>query len=176
MDISVLMTDYGRHYETAFQSYLENINVAYVPLSQVKKASLDGEKLKSFDYIIHRDIGKALLADIKGRKHTLKEYNNGKPGQNWVTIDDVYSMQKWQESFGCDYDSLFVFAYWITDCNGDSASGLFCYDDRYYWFIGMYVNDYQVFMKKRSRKWGTVDLPAGKFRNLCQPLGRILER
>ena len=170
------MADYGRHYEKAFQSYLDSAEVPYVPLSQLKKASLGGEKLKSFDYIVHRDVGKALLVDIKGRKLCQKDYIKGKPGPNWVTVDDVYSMEKWQESFGNDYEALFVFAYWVFDCSDSmvDSESLYYVDEQSYWFLCVYVHDYQVFMKRRSQKWSTVDLPTAKFRSLCLPFDKIL--
>ena len=166
------MTDTGRHYEIAFEAYLKSTDLAYVPLSQIRKAILHGQKLKSFDYIIHNDRGNALLVDIKGRKLDINSFNKGRPGQNWVTIEDVTSMLSWQENFGLGHDSVFVFAYWLYNYHKptmEKNNEIFHHNGRYYWLVGIYVVDYNTVMKPRSTQWNTVSLPQKKFRLLSKP-------
>ncbi len=170
------MTFTSKHYETAFEALLQQSQLPYIPLSQVKKASFHGQKLKSFDYIIHPDKKNALLVDIKGRKLDYKTYSMGRPGQNWVTIDDVSSMLQWQENFGPGHDSVFIFAYWLHDFPDQTNinNDIFIFNKRHYWLIAIYVLDYKTVMKNRSKLWKTVDLPAKKFRLLCKTFNQIL--
>ncbi len=170
------MTLTARHYENAFESFLINSELPFIPLSQTKKAIIHGNQLKSFDFIIHLPAGEALMVDIKGRKLNQKRFLNGLPGQNWVTRDDVNSMERWQNIFGSGHIPLFIFSYWIFDLDTSYQpnSDLYCCDNRYYWFVAIYVSEYKAFMKNRSPQWNTVDLPAKKFRLLAKPLNKLL--
>ena len=116
------MTNKGGHYEQAFQAYLDRRQFPYVTISQARKAVLHGTAQKSFDFIVHKSKGSAMLIDIKGRKLKSAAFTKSNPGQNWVTIDDVESMLKWQAHFGSDHIPLFVFAYWIFDLNPQPAT------------------------------------------------------
>lgn len=171
-----MVVENSRHYELAFESWLYNSELAFVPLSQVRKAILHGRKLKSFDYIVHPDRGDALLVEIKGRKLKTADFLAHRPGQNWVTNLDVESMLKWQEIFGRGHNSVFVFAYWLFDYQSDSIvipPGSYSFNGRRYWFNMIYVTDYQSVMKIRSTRWHTVDLPVAKFRLLVKELETI---
>ncbi len=167
----------SRHYESAFESWLLDSELPFVPLSQVRQAIMHGEKLKSFDYIVHPDHSDALLVEIKGRKLKTADFLAHRPGENWVTQADVDSMLKWQKIFGPGHSAVFVFVYWLFDyetpvpnTNQDS----FDYMGRQYWLNMIYVNDYQSVMKTRSTRWQTVDLPAAKFRLLVKEPGAYI--
>ncbi|MBN2065021.1 MAG: HYExAFE family protein [Sedimentisphaerales bacterium] len=167
----------SRHYELAFESWLYGSELPFVPLSQVRQAIMHGQKLKSFDYIVHPDHGDALLVEIKGRKLKTADFIAHRPGENWVTHPDVDSMLKWQQIFGPGHSAVFVFVYWLFDYETqvpNTNPELFEHMERHYWFNMIYVNDYQSVMKTRSTRWHTVDLPAAKFRLLVKELGAYI--
>ncbi len=110
-----MTTQPNNHYEQAFQAYLDSREQPYVTISQARKAIIHGTAQKSFDFIVHKPNGTAMLIDIKGRKLKFSYFKNDRPGQNWVTSDDVDSMLKWQAHFGETHFPLFIFAYWIFD-------------------------------------------------------------
>ena len=106
--------DRGNHYETAFEAYLRDRRLGYVAVDESRRSSLEDEPVKSIDFIVYGAGGAKLLVDIKGRK--FPSQSKGKPRrvwQNWVERDDVEGLERWQSSFGPEYQALLVFAYYI---------------------------------------------------------------
>ncbi len=173
------MKNKGRHYERAFEAFINYFKLPYVPVSQKKKAVFSGNNLKSFDFIVYpkehfkNRVPKALV-DIKGRKLNWKDYSNARLGENWVTYDDIESLHQWQEIFcaGAENDFLagFVFVYWVYDIPEKPDSflldDLFLCDNEYYYFVMLDLASYARHMTVRSAKWQTVNLPRQVFRQL----------
>ena len=168
------MSQTGTHYELAFESFLQRNGLAYVAVDQARKAVFSGVSLKSFDFIVYPRQGRKMLVDVKGRKLSWPTYSNGRLGQCWTTTDDIDSMRDWEQVFGCDYQAVFVFAYWLYDKAMPTAPiepipNIYYFQQRSYHFITADLSAYKLTMKPRSPKWKTVYVPAKPFKSITQP-------
>jgi len=159
------------HYEAAFEAYLRARGTPYLAIDETHKALFGGVKVKSFDFLLYAPDGRILLADVKGR---LVRGNRGSSLQNWVTQDDVDSLQKWEGVFGPGYAGLFVFAYWYDGAADPGPGEIHIYEGARYRFIGLALADYIRGMRVRSPKWNTVTLPAEFFRAHAKPVPEFL--
>lgn len=163
------------HYDRAFEHYLRANTIAYVAVDEAKRA-LHGkgtpQGLKSFDFVVYAERGRNLLIDVKGRKHAG---NTGRTFQNWVTRDDVKSLEKWARIFGDDFTPAFAFLFW---CDAQPPDALFHevfeYGERWYAVLAVGLDDYKTHMRDRSAKWDTVSLPAKAFGEVAVPLKGLL--
>ena len=167
------------HYEQAFEAYLRDRRIPYVSVNEARKALLPetprlsgDDRLKSFDFVIYGE-GSNLLVEIKGRKIARKAGGHATRSslQNWVTEEDVRSLSTWEGLFGDGFEAALVFVYW---CDDEPPSGLFQevieHRERWYAVRAITVTDYRRRMRVRSRRWGTVSIPAEAFERLSQPL------
>lgn len=167
------------HYDRAFEHYLRANAIPYVAVDEAKRA-LAGDrkskvlptKLKSFDFVVYAEHGPNLLVDVKGRKHSGK---TGKAFQNWVTRDDVTSLDQWAEIFGEGFEPAFAFLFW---CDAQPPDALFHevfeYGERWYAVLAVKLSDYKQHMRNRSARWDTVSIPARAFDRASHPLGELL--
>jgi len=157
--------------------------------------------LKSFDFVIygepsaglvgHDRQGSNLLVEVKGRRIGRRPRGGPSPVKSaisregpenrgaartgrldsWVTLEDVRSLQTWQELFGPEFKAAFVFIYW---CDEQPPDGLFqeIFDHRGRWYAirSVTVDDYAKAMRTRSTRWGTVHVAPGTFERISQPL------
>jgi len=164
--------DRGNHYETAFEAYLRDRRLGYVAVDESRRSSLEDEPVKSIDFIVYGSGGAKLLVDIKGRK--FPGSSNGRPRriwQNWVERDDVEGLERWQASFGSEYQALVVFAYHIlpeVELRRGTAD-VWVWRGRRYLMRAIPVISYRQHMRVRSPKWRTVYLPMGVFRDIIRP-------
>ena len=164
------------HYDLAFEHYLRANAIAYVAVDEAKRA-LTGvkrapQKLKSFDFLVYSESSANLLIDVKGRKHSGK---TGKSLHNWVTNDDVTSMQHWAQLFGEGFDAAFAFLYWCDIQPPDALfHEIFEYAERWYAVLAIRLEDYEPHMRPRSAKWNTVSIPARHFTDHSGPLKALL--
>jgi len=168
------------HYEQAFEHYLRANAIPYIAVDEAKRAlSKEGgnpddapRKLKSFDFVVYAERGPNLLVDVKGRKHSGK---TGRSLQNWVTQDDVDCMAQWAHLFGEGFDPAFAFLFW---CDAQPPDALFLevfeHGDKWYAVLAARLSDYQQHMRPRSKKWGTVSIPAEDFHRIARPLKEFL--
>ena len=169
------MSRRGNHYERAFESYLQKLNISYVAIDQARKAILAGAKIKSFDFIVYPDRRQRILADVKGRKLALRTFRRRGLGENWATVDDINGLRSWEEVFGGDHLGVFVFAYWIHDLvEADGEESVYLFEGRKYAFVAAELFGYQLVMKSRSPRWKTVFVPAGAFGELAQPFDQFI--
>lgn len=168
------------HYDRAFEHYLRANTIPYIAVDEAKRA-LAGDrknkvlptKLKSFDFVVYSDNGPNLLVDVKGRKHSGK---TGKAFQNWVTNDDVTSLNQWANIFGDHFEPAFAFLFW---CDAQPPDALFhevfAYSDRWYAVLALRLADYTAHMRDRSTKWDTVSIPAKVFEQYSSPMIELLQ-
>jgi len=182
------MAQRQHHYEQAFEDYLRARRIPYVAVDEAKKALLpepsvsfrsmdrstdQNSALKSFDFVIYGE-GLNLLVEIKGRKVAQRAASPrpGKPGrlENWVTIDDVASLQRWEQLFGQEFQAAFVFVYWCDDQPPDALfQEMFESRGRWYALRAVKVRDYSGVMKVRSPRWRTVNVPPAAFERISAP-------
>jgi hypothetical protein len=102
------------------------------------------------------------------------------PAVNWVTTDDLQGLTRWQQQFGQDFQSLFVFAHIIPanklpGIHQDSLETSFVtYKNSSYYFSGITLQDYTLFMHMRSPRWHTWWLKHPDFRRLAKPVSCYL--
>jgi hypothetical protein len=179
------MTQRQHHYEQAFEDYLRARRIPYVAVDEAKKALLPdpnasfrsmtpGPALKSFDFVVYGQ-GQNLLIEIKGRKVTRRLSSTARtniPGrfENWVTLDDITSLQRWEQLFGPEFHAAFVFVYWCDDQPPDALfQEMFECRGRWYTLRSAKVRDYTGVMKIRSPRWRTVDVPPALFERISAP-------
>jgi hypothetical protein len=162
------------HYELAFEHYLRANAIPYVAVDEAKRA-LQGApdvSLKSFDFVVYSKFGANLILDVKGRKHTGR---SGNAMQNWVTQEDIDSLDAWQAVFGSGFEPVFVFVMWCQVPPPDMLfHDMYEFSGKWYALLAVKLSDYRKHTKTRSAKWGTVDVPADAFRNITHPLGKLL--
>lgn len=163
------------HYDHAFEQYLRDRAVPYIAVDEAKRALQNTHppsSLKSFDFVAYSQHGPNLLIDVKGRKHTGK---SRKSFDNWVTLGDVESLEKWEQLFGAGFTGLFAFLYWCQEPPADVLfQETFTCGDRWYAVLGVRLSDYKAHMKRRSPKWETVCLPAKNFAEIARPLRELI--
>ncbi len=174
------------HYERAFAAYLRERGLTFATMDDARKAILpdatrvacnvpedpeeaDPRSLKSFDFVLYgRDVN--LLTEVKGRR-IGGSGGSSQRLENWVTEDDIQSLQVWEQLFGEGFRAALVFLYW---CEQLPASVLFEevfeHDQRWYAVRAIALSDYVREMRVRSPKWKTVNLPTDAFSRLSGPL------
>src|SRR5690606_19171411 len=89
---------------------------------------------------------------------------------NWVTLEDIESLRTWERLFGPGFEAAFVFLFWCDEQPPDGLfQEIFAHDGRWYAVRAITLARYAGAMKTRSRRWGTVHLPARAFERLSHP-------
>ena len=172
------MTTRGDKYEKAFQAWLLDNRVSYVPIDQRKRQAFARSNLKSFDFLLYDTSGNLVIGELKGRlfKGTSLAAMSGL--QCWVTVDDVQGLLQWQQVFTAGRDNalaVFIFAYCFDNIDVETdGREVYDFDNHKWFFMAVNVQDYQKFMTTRSPKWQTVSLNANKFRELAIPAEKLL--
>ncbi len=168
------MTQRHNHYEAAFEAYLRDRGVPYVAVDEAKRARWGSRSLKSLDFIVSpADASQRWLVDVKGRR-----FPSGRRRQfwkNWSTHDDVASLARWQALFGAPFTPLLAFVYEIAgDVAPLPAAQLFAFRRRLYAMVAIRLDHYSSAAREISPKWGTLAMPAARFRELARPLADFL--
>ena len=161
------MADRTVHYEAAFEAFLREKAIPYVPVDEAKRALFANAKLKSFDFVVYSKNGPNLLIDVKGRQ--LRDRSSRKGFETWATERDINDLMQWQQVFGEGFKGVLAFVYWIDPPLAPEA-GMFEHRGRWYLLMGIDLGEYRNAMRRRSVKWETVALPAEEFRSLARPL------
>ena len=164
--------DRSNHYETAFEAYLQWHGLGYIAVDETRRALLGDTYVKSLDFVVFGENGNRLVVDVKGRR-----FPGGKPDKPrrvwecWSTLDDVDGLARWAERSGPGYQGVLVFAYHLLPSIEvpDDTADLWTWRGNRYLLRAVAVGDYQKFMRVRSPRWGTVWLPAERFRALVKP-------
>jgi hypothetical protein len=159
--------DRSVHYEAAFEAFLREKGIPYVAVDEAKKALFANAKLKSFDFVVYSKAGANLLVDVKGRK--LRDPNSRSGFETWCPEQDVRDLMEWEQVFGEGFKAVLSFVYEIAPPL-TVETGMFAHRDRWYWILGVELNEYRNHMRRRSPKWETVCMPAADFRSLARPL------
>ena len=166
-------------YERAFENWLRDNRIQYIPIDERKRAAFERAKIKSFDFLLYpsnpKDCQQIIIAEVKGRRFKGTSFAKLAGFECWVTADDVEGLVGWQRIFGPGHLAVFVFAYAIEKIDVDfDGREIFDFDGRNYIFLAVKLDDYREFMKQRSPKWKTVTLPAEKFRQCAVQIQDLL--
>ena len=170
--------DRGNHYESAFESYLQDNKICYVAVDEQRRSCLGGEPVKSLDFILYAESGARFVVDVKGRK-----FPGGPPEKPkkvwecWSTIVDVEGLERWAGMSGPTFQGLLVFIYDIANEVNfpENTEDFWKFRDKRYLARAVLISDYRAQMRERSQSWRTVDLPGKVFRSLVKPLRYFLE-
>ncbi len=165
------------HYEAAFESYLQAKGWPYVAVDEAKKAIFSNVSIKSFDFLVYSTSQRNLLVDVKGRKFpdTSKSQSGVRAWENWVTREDVDSLQEWENIFGADFQAVLVFAYWLQGTPEKSPfEDVHFFKERYYAFAAVPMARYSQSVRPRSESWQTVAMPSAEFQKAIRDIGSLL--
>jgi hypothetical protein len=174
------MRDFSpNHYERAFQNWLIDNRIRYVAVDESKKTAFGRSKVKSFDFLLYprnsRTDYQVIVAEVKGRLFKGTTFAKLSGLECWVTTDDVDGLANWQQLFGHGHPAVFVFAYKAEKVDVDfDGRDFYDFADGRYVFFAIKLDDYRRFMKRRSPKWKTVNLPADKFRQCVLQIQDLL--
>ena len=160
------MKDFSaNHYESAFENWLIDNHIRYLPVNSYKRKAFSRSKIKSFDFLVCPNNTQTIIAEVKGRKFNGTSLAKLAGFQCWVPTDDIDGLCQWQKILGPAYAAAFIFVYRIEKVNVNfDGRRIFDFDDSRYIFFYISLEDYQLYMKRRSPKWSTITLPADKFR------------
>ncbi len=166
-------------YERAFENWLIDNRISYIPIEQRKRAVFERAGIKSFDFLLYpsnpKNFQQIIIAEVKGRKFKGSSFAKLAGFECWVTADDVDGLVGWQRIFGDGHIAVFVFAYRIEKIDVDfDGREIFDFDGDMFIFFAVKLDDYRKFMKLRSPKWKTVTLPADKFRQCSVQIEELL--
>jgi len=161
------VADRNVHYEAAFEAYLRDRGIPYVPVDEAKRALFANARLKSFDFVVYSKNGPNLLVDVKGR--SLRDRAAHRGFETWATERDIDDLMQWEQVFGDGFKAMLGFVYWIEPPIHPEP-GMYCHRDRWYLLLGIDLAEYRAAMRRRSAKWETVALPAADFRSLARPM------
>lgn len=160
------------HYEAAFEDYLRSRGIPYVPVNETRRVIFAGNKVKSFDFLVHDGGARQWIVDIKGRQFPyINEKGAKRYWENWVAREDLEGLAEWQEVFGENYEAQFVFTYQL---HGQPErwpeARPHRYNNDYYAFLVVSQADYEQHCQRRSDKWETVSVPTPIFREIAYPI------
>lgn len=164
------------HYDAAFEAYLRKQRIPYVAVDEKRRALAKDASIKSLDFIVYASQGPNLLIDVKGRTEISPNQSQSRRWENWATLEDIQGLQQWQELFGNDFVSGFVFAYQLPENSiSNSLEKLFEFRGSLYAFYLVKIDEYRQKMKPRSESWQTVFLHQQDFHELRKPVDAIIQ-
>jgi hypothetical protein len=164
--------DRNNHYEAAFEGYLQWHRLCYVGVDESRRSQDGDASVKSLDFIVFGATGQRYLIDVKGRRYPSG--SAAKPSlawQCWSMQEDVEGLCHWSERYGSGFQSLLLFIYELTPQAPPipPEEELWTWQGRRYLLRAIAIEDYRAFMKVRSPRWRTVDVPQAAFRRLSRP-------
>ncbi len=168
--------DRSNHYEAAFEAFLRDRRVGFVPVDEAKRTLLGDADVKSLDFIVVDSA--RLVVDVKGRRFPGGTADSPrKVWQNWSTEEDVEGLARWAAHFGPDFRGVLAFVYHLETGFRVPADtpDLFEYRDKAYLMRAVDADEYRAAMRQRSPRWGTVHLSSADFRRLVRPFSFFLQ-
>ncbi len=164
------------HYERAFESWLLDHGVEYVKADEHKRPGPSHKSVKNFDFLLYPRPDRKVIVEVKGRTFRGTSLAELTGFECWVTTDDIESLQVWRQALSLDHEAVFVFAYRVAkaDVDFDGHDVLLFGRDQYLFFC-IRLDDYCLYMKRRSPRWRTVTLSAESFRRCAIGLSAFLQ-
>ena len=165
------------HYEAAFEAFLRGRGVAVVPVIEARRSYLDAEEVKSPDFLVIGPDDARLVVDVKGRKFPGGPVERPrKVWECWCEGDDLDGLNRWAGKLGPGFRGVLAFVYHLSPAVvlPDDTPDQFTHAGRTYLARGVAVEDYAEHVRRRSPRWGTVDIPAATFRRLVRPFTAFL--
>jgi hypothetical protein len=165
----------ANHYERAFGGWLIDNSVQYIAVDEAKRAAFGHLKFKSFDFLVYPPGQCTMIVEVKGRKFKGTSFAGLRGFDCWVTAEDVAGLTRWQQLLGSGHRAAFVFAYKVENIDVDfDGREVYQFEANKYIFFAVLLDDYRRSMKLRSPKWGTLTLPAEKFRRYAVQMQNLV--
>jgi hypothetical protein len=164
------MANRANHYEAAFEAYIRALRVPCVAIDEAKRAFHADGGMKSPDFLLYPRRGPNLVVEVKGKLG--KNAQGRRPWENWVTLDDLDGLARWQVLFGPGFRSVLAFAYAeVPPAFGlPPGEGAFEFRNRHYRFWGVELDDYVQHLRSRGPAWKAVAMARREFRRRVRPL------
>ena len=139
-------------------------------IDEAKRALSGDGGLKSPDFLLYPRQGPNLVVEVKGKRG--KNAGGRRRWENWVTVDDLDGLVRWQELFGPSFRSLlaFVYAERPPEIALPPGSGGFAFRGRLYRFWAVMLDDYVANLRSRGPSWKAVAMARRAFRRRVRPL------
>jgi hypothetical protein len=165
----------ANHYERAFENWLIDRRIEYVRADEHKRPGPGPKSVKNFDFLLYPRADRKLIVEVKGRTFRGATLTGLRGLECWVTADDIASLQMWRQALGPGHEAVLVFAYRVANVDVDfDGHGVFACGGDNYLFFCIRLDDYCRHMVRRSPKWRTMTLPAGRFRQCAMDLSAVL--
>jgi len=166
----------ANHYELAFEDYLRGRGLTYIATSEERRALTvggpdDPRKIKTPDFIVTTSRRENAVIDVKGKQLPYVDRKTPNAWENWLKGEDLEALAFWEDSFGRNFISLIVFAYWIRE---QKYSKFFDYIHKFggrkYGLLALSRAEYEKYSKLRSVRWNTFSIPIRIFRRIARPI------
>jgi hypothetical protein len=162
------------HYERAFEAWLRQRRVPYVPVQQVGRAADREGPLKNFDYLVHAG-PRHYIVDVKGKHFPQTSRGRDTWWENWIHYADLEGLFAWESHFGEGYTALLVYCYWLQLPPGDeSARKTLTTGGRDYLLVAIPARTFAENCRRRSTRWQAVHVPMREFTSLVRPVEHFI--
>lgn len=165
------MANRANHYEAAFEGYVRSLRVPCVAIDEAKRAIFGDEGVKNPDFLLYPRYASNLVVEVKGKKG--RNARGRRPWENWVTIDDLDGLARWQEIFGPGFRAILAFVYAEKPMPfplPPREQGSYSFRNREYWFWGVELDDYVSHLRSHGPAWRGVAMARAEFRRRVRPL------
>ncbi len=160
----------SNHYEAAFEAYIRALRVPCVAIDEARRAIFGEQGVKNPDFLLYPRFSENLVVEVKGKRG--KNARGRRDWENWVTIDDLDGLVRWQSTFGPCFRSILVFAYaevpQVFPLPRDSGAFEFRGMEYRFWAVGL--DDYISHLRSRGPAWKAVAMARRAFRRRVRPL------
>ncbi len=160
----------NNHYERAFEAYVRALRVPCVAVDEAKRPLCGPIGVKNPDFLLYPRGAVNLVVEVKGKRG--KNALGRRPWENWVTLDDLDGLARWQSMFGPGFRSLLVFAYAESPpiFGLPPGDGAFVMRDLHYRFWAVAHDQYVEHLRSRGPAWKAVSMARAEFRGRVRPL------
>lgn len=164
------MANRHNHYEAAFEAYIRACRIPCVAVDEAKRAITGEGNVKSPDFLLYPGQGFNLVVEVKGKRG--KTAIGRRAWENWVTLDDLDGLARWQTMFGPGFRAVlcFVYAESPTAFPLPPGDGSFLFRNRLYRFWALELDDYVSHLRSRGPAWKAVAMARDEFRKRVRPL------
>lgn len=164
------MANRANHYEAAFEAFVRSLRVPCVAIDEAKRALFGQEGVKNPDFLLYPQGGRNLVVEVKGKLG--RNARGRRPWENWVTIDDLDGLARWESLFGPGFQALlaFVYAEPAPAFGRPPGDGAFAFRNRLYRFWAVGLDDYVAHLRSRGPAWKAVAMARAEFRRRVRPL------
>jgi hypothetical protein len=164
------MAKRSNHYEAAFEGYVRSIRIPCVAIDEAKRAIFGEDGVKNPDFLLYPRFGQNLVVEVKGKRG--KNARGRRDWENWVTMDDLDGLVRWQALFGPGFRAVlaFVYAEPVQAFPLPRANGAYEFRGLEYRFWAVGLDDYIAHLRSRGPAWKAVAMARRAFRRRVRPL------